>query len=435
MVLDNTDIADCSIGILADGLSDIELESCEISASEVYGISGDYGSDIWAAYSLVSNDPYTTYSWGVAIGGDMGAIYSHFSDASYGFYIDEDAWADLGDENTEETGFNNIVDNTNYDIYTYEDILAQNNYWGGDEPSDFGGSGSVDYDPWLDEEDGENPYALKAALSQKDAFELFQQGNSLFRTKNYESSALIFEKFIDEFPDSRYISHSLKKWILIQFKTGNNSVIMPYLNALKNSQSEVLLSSIDKLEILVQRKLNNPQDALYGINTFNNESKSEVDEKFFMYQEGLIYALNLHDTKKAESTFQDYIAQYPDDYRVPFISHHLSRIAELGTDKQEKSYAANDYKNVIPVGCMLYNSYPNPFNPSTTIRFDLSEANNVSIKVYDIRGTLVTTLTEQHYEAGTHLVRFDGRSLSSGIYFYKFTAGAYTNIKRMALIK
>ncbi len=83
----------------------------------------------------------------------------------------------------------------------------------------------------------------------------------------------------------------------------------------------------------------------------------------------------------------------------------------------------------------LEQNYPNPFNPSTLISYQLSAKSPVSLVVYDLLGREVRTLINQPKEAGFYSVKFDGVNLPSGIYFYKLTAGNYSEIKKMTLVK
>lgn len=86
-------------------------------------------------------------------------------------------------------------------------------------------------------------------------------------------------------------------------------------------------------------------------------------------------------------------------------------------------------------GFELNQNYPNPFNSSTTISFTLNEPERVVIKVYDILGRLVTVLLDQDLNRGVHLVRFDGKDYTSGVYFYRFTADSRSECKSMVLLK
>ncbi|HEY5124119.1 MAG TPA: T9SS type A sorting domain-containing protein [Ignavibacteria bacterium] len=91
--------------------------------------------------------------------------------------------------------------------------------------------------------------------------------------------------------------------------------------------------------------------------------------------------------------------------------------------------------NEIPSSYSLSQNYPNPFNPRTVVRFQLSVVSNVVLKVYDVMGREVQTLVNEKLSAGTYEVTFDGSNLTSGIYFYKLTAGNFVETKRMILIK
>jgi len=85
-------------------------------------------------------------------------------------------------------------------------------------------------------------------------------------------------------------------------------------------------------------------------------------------------------------------------------------------------------------------NYPNPFNPETTISYNLAEGQNVRLEVYNVKGQLVRTLVSESKPAGKHSVIWNGlddqnRPVSSGIYYYKLSAGSFTNTKKMVLLK
>ena len=83
----------------------------------------------------------------------------------------------------------------------------------------------------------------------------------------------------------------------------------------------------------------------------------------------------------------------------------------------------------------LASNYPNPFNPVTTIAFDLPEAVPVRLVVYDVTGRAVAHLVEGPLAAGAHRVHFDATGLPSGVYLYRLTAGRLTETRRMVLVK
>jgi len=83
----------------------------------------------------------------------------------------------------------------------------------------------------------------------------------------------------------------------------------------------------------------------------------------------------------------------------------------------------------------LANCYPNPFNPSTNIKYNIAEEEEVSLIVYDILGNKVKTLVDAVESAGEHNVKFDGRELSSGVYIYKLVTRSFNATKKMILMK
>ncbi len=83
----------------------------------------------------------------------------------------------------------------------------------------------------------------------------------------------------------------------------------------------------------------------------------------------------------------------------------------------------------------LSQNYPNPFNPCTTILFDIPKSEFVTLKVYDILGTEVTTLVNCFKNAGFYKVNFDGSKLSSGTYFYRLEVGTFSETKKLILLK
>jgi hypothetical protein len=89
----------------------------------------------------------------------------------------------------------------------------------------------------------------------------------------------------------------------------------------------------------------------------------------------------------------------------------------------------------VPASYALYQNYPNPFNPATSIQYSIPQAEFVTLKIYDILGKEVKTLVHEYRQPGIYRVSFEGGNLSSGVYLYKVTAGPFTNVKRMILVR
>lgn len=91
--------------------------------------------------------------------------------------------------------------------------------------------------------------------------------------------------------------------------------------------------------------------------------------------------------------------------------------------------------NIVPDKFELKQNYPNPFNPVTNISFNISTSGFISLKIYDITGKEVANLLNQNLQAGEYSFNWDAVNFSSGIYFYKLTAGNFSEVKKMTLLK
>jgi hypothetical protein len=95
----------------------------------------------------------------------------------------------------------------------------------------------------------------------------------------------------------------------------------------------------------------------------------------------------------------------------------------------------------VPKSFAVYPCVPNPFNPTTTIRYDVAVGGGVvTLRVYDVAGRVVTTLVDGALVAGTRTVTWNGRDsggapVASGVYFYRFTAPGYSQTHKMVLLK
>ncbi len=90
----------------------------------------------------------------------------------------------------------------------------------------------------------------------------------------------------------------------------------------------------------------------------------------------------------------------------------------------------------IPKVFSLNQNFPNPFNPTTQIEYNVSKSSYVSIKVYDVVGNEVANMVNQNLSPGKYKIDFNAASLSSGVYFYSlFDNGSKVDTKKMILIK
>lgn len=87
-------------------------------------------------------------------------------------------------------------------------------------------------------------------------------------------------------------------------------------------------------------------------------------------------------------------------------------------------------------GCyLLMQNYPNPFNPTTKISFSIPKFTHVTLKVFDVLGREISSLLNKDFNAGKYEVEFNGKELSSGVYFYTLMADDFIETKKLLLMK
>ena len=138
-------------------------------------------------------------------------------------------------------------------------------------------------------------------------------------------------------------------------------------------------------------------------------------------------------------TLEDVIAHYDDTFGLGLSAPDVEALTHFLLSLGDVEVADGGRPGPRPgpaVGHRVrLEQYPNPFNPSTEIRFELPEAADVRLTVYDLTGREVGRIYDQRLEAGAHEATFDAANLPSGVYVYRFTAGDWTESGKMVLLK
>jgi hypothetical protein len=137
---------------------------------------------------------------------------------------------------------------------------------------------------------------------------------------------------------------------------------------------------------------------------------------------------------------------YSNDYKSEFVGENIACVRNH-TNKTLYAFYPNavigineETADFEPKSFKLNQNFPNPFNPSTTIRFELPLGGLVTLKIYDVLGNEVVTLVNKELGAGKQEVEFNShsglvRNLSSGVYFYQLKAGKFIQTKKMVLLR
>jgi photosystem II stability/assembly factor-like uncharacterized protein len=121
---------------------------------------------------------------------------------------------------------------------------------------------------------------------------------------------------------------------------------------------------------------------------------------------------------------------------IPLVLAAMTGSVSGGVYKLENiPVSVNGNDLFMPLTYSLMQNFPNPFNPQTTITFDLPEGAHVRLCVFDVLGREVAILADEHRAAGGHSVQFEAHGLTSGVYFYRLELGVTSTIRKMTLAK
>ncbi len=149
----------------------------------------------------------------------------------------------------------------------------------------------------------------------------------------------------------------------------------------------------------------------------------------------------LHGSNNLTVTDSEFRYPLPDEELIttnPFLSIASQRTIlprAIPSSSSQNNQEADKIQKDIPKEFALSNNYPNPFNPSTTIKFALPQEQYVIIEVYNSTGQKVETLVNRKFSAGYHEVNWNAVNKATGIYFYRIQAGRFQDLKKMILLK
>lgn len=209
------------------------------------------------------------------------------------------------------------------------------------------------------------------------------------------------------------------------YKTGNSDLKIPaapeildglYVKLIdENADYSAVIQSLGEGHIFEILVYNNLRDDLIQ---FNFNSNGELPSGY----SDLIYNLQ---TNEAVNPNQQLNVVKNKQYKFKYI---------IGSEEFiEKSI--EEIASSLPVEFKLYNNYPNPFNPATTIKYSLPFDSNVSLKIFDILGREIKTLVSEFKNAGNYEVTFNAAGLTSGVYFYRLSIEGNSDTKKLILIK
>ncbi len=487
-LLQNNTIANSNVyhGIRMDGGSS---NNCYDNVIYKYpNVSPGYHNGAGIMYSgcsgYIAQNDIRGYNWGIGcIWGASPDFYNpkgdmrnnRITDCLYGLEIYHQSYPEIGHPIANFWG-NSIYNNSPYNV-DYESggtLAAEAVYWGGTPPIRFYTYNStIDYnnyltdDPWSGyplpsvssgnwvqgmqeplQQSGEtkvpkNDIALaKSAISSSDVASPQPIGSSLFdgiqlRLQNkYTEAKDFFISYLKKNPKDQAAYVELYNC----YNAETAADIISYFESLPSSAAKEHKLLLANLYLMSQRdglvqdgitKAKKVNDDLVSGNKNTALAEKAKLNKFY------IALYNENDPESAVTILSDALSTpaLSTDMELSDAQAALINYINPKTGEKPGARLLAKIQEPLPTTYGIDQNFPNPFNPSTTINYQLPENSHVVIKIYDLLGRDVRTLVNEDKPAGKYSVEFTASKLSSGIYFYTLRAGDYTAVKKMIVMK
>ncbi len=184
----------------------------------------------------------------------------------------------------------------------------------------------------------------------------------------------------------------------------------------------------------VFRTNNNGTNWTHSLTDLNVTAVTVVDTNVFAgtWAQGVYRLINSDSSWKAVGLSNVYVTSFAYNDGYLFAATSANTVWKAPIDVLTP---VEEIKINLPAEFNLSQNFPNPFNPTTTIQYSVEKLQQVTLKVYDILGNEISTLVNSEQPAGVYTIKFNGTTLSSGIYFYKLQTENYSETRKMLLMK
>jgi tetratricopeptide (TPR) repeat protein len=340
-------------------------------------------------------------------------------------------------------GFNSIYDNTYTGVVYHNSYWsAFYNYWGPDQPNIIVDTTSLcESDRYLEDD----PWNIQNKINTSTT----NQVTAVYKTKKNPFSTLIGGRKIEYMGDiTGAVNHyeemvksddntelALSELAKI-YKKYNTPGILEFIQTQSKGNTKHF-SRINTLLAELTTQSGGYDNATQLYNKVISSSSDSHDGYSALFDKFFAALYTTKDVSQAEQIYKSIATTDFNDedlnHRFKLATHALENASRYG--KQLKKQTNVQSNEVLPKEYNLANNYPNPFNPYSIIGYQIPEAGNVTLKVFDALGRVVRTLVNENKAAGKYNVRFDGSNLASGIYFYRLTCNHFTSTKKMILMK
>lgn len=398
------------------------IEYCEINYNEGSGLIFK-DRDISFKYTNVRNN--TRYG---IVGYKGGSFEDFIVDGIY--EVSNNGWAEYaGYEQSYTWGeeANNIIDDEY--VYNADKSILKLFGWNGTDQVDVSGSVNT-----IDQSDPERFWPNIAAFYfgsiVSDEKMMFDSASEDMSAGNYAIARSTFEQIITDYPESVEAAASLQKiYFIVNYTDKDYDALLQYINDIAAIEGSSLYRVKNDVITKTYMQKEEYDIAISHLETVIANPVDDIELTDALKDEAYCYVKLIEEGSRA----------LPEICTVK--PQNFNEFQQIVSELENGFYEAEEpiEEEIIPVNVTIFN-YPNPFNPTTTINFSLLENGNVVLSVYNVKGQKVRTLTNEFLEKGLHSIEWNGKdtnnkSVSSGIYFYKISAGKTKAMKKMLLLK
>ncbi len=259
---------------------------------------------------------------------------------------------------------------------------------------------------------------------------MFDSASEDMNAGDYATARSTFEQLIIDYPESVEAAASLQKIYFIENYTNQNyDALLLYIESIPAEEGSTMHRVKRDLITKTYMQKEEYDTAINLLETVIADPADEIELIDALTDEAYCYVKLVVEGSRALPEI------------CTFKPQNFNEFQQIVSELENRLYETEDpiEEDIIPVNVTLSN-YPNPFNPTTTISFSLPEDGNVELSIYNVKGQKVKTLTNEFLVKGLHSIEWNGKdnnnkSVSSGIYFYKISAGKSTSMKKMLLLK
>lgn len=413
--------------------------------------------------SEVIHNDISGFYWGGYFGGgdninfgtNANNINNRFLDNLYGFASGWGSTVLAGDING-IGGYNTAFNNSSYDVYSYQEsnLEARYNYWGGGQPNSFVDGTStliitnvLTTDPWggaAAYKNDEDLYVSTSSVntnvtkklntSNNNNFADISAGIGLEKQGKINEAVNHYKKMIKNDNNVRF---ALTKLVNFIHKYSRND-ILNYLKSLSNNSKYSAL--ITKLIADIYLQNNQFNDAINAYNSVINNHSDSFQGINSRFEKMFAYLHIKKDKTKAKQILSEIKSMNLTDdiwnMRIKTAEHFLGNSSTAMIANSNITLQKNNTEfNSSPDVYTLFDNYPNPFNPTTTISYSIPKGSFVTLTIYDVLGREVKTLVNKFQTKGKYNYTFNARNLTSGVYIYRIKAGDFAATKKLVLMK